>query len=130
MSLAAAMIGAFPASSEPVMHELVEKVVAELDPDRRALVLALHSLIGTATPHASLAIKWRNLTYAAPRDFCAIVIHQAHVKLQLWNGAELPDPAGLLTGTGKQMRHVHLRPGTPLPEAEIRALLEESAHRR
>lgn len=112
------------------MNELVEQVVADLDPDRRALVMALHSLIVAATPSASLAIKWRNLTYAAPRDFCAIVIHRAHVNLQLWNGADLPDPAGLLTGTGKQMRHVHLRPGAALPEAELRALLQACALRR
>lgn len=112
------------------MHEVVEKVIADLDPDRRALVMALHSLISAAAPQASLAIKWRNLTYAAPKDFCAIVIHQAHVNLQLWNGAELPDPAGLLTGTGKQMRHVRLLPGAALPEAELRALLQECARRR
>jgi len=34
-----------------------------------------------------------------------------HVNVGFFRGAELPDPAGLLEGTGKHMRHVKLRPG-------------------
>lgn len=34
-----------------------------------------------------------------------------HVNVGFFRGAELPDPAGLLEGAGKHMRHVKLRPG-------------------
>src|SRR5690242_5432617 len=34
----------------------------------------------------------------------------AHVNVGFFRGAELTDPAGLLEGTGKLMRHVKLRP--------------------
>jgi hypothetical protein len=34
-----------------------------------------------------------------------------HVNVGFFRGAEIPDPKGLLEGTGKFMRHVKLRPG-------------------
>src|SRR6187200_2039602 len=34
-----------------------------------------------------------------------------HVNVGFYHGASLADPAGLLEGTGKRMRHVKLRPG-------------------
>ena len=36
---------------------------------------------------------------------------KAHVNLGFYNGASLEDPARLLIGDGKRMRHVKLRPG-------------------
>ena len=39
---------------------------------------------------------------------------KAHVNIGFFRGAELPDPRGLLEGTGRFMRHVKLRPGEAL----------------
>ena len=47
----------------------------------------------------------------------------AHVNVGFFKGAELPDPAGLLQGTGKAMRHVKLRPGELVDENALRALI-------
>ncbi|HEY8878189.1 MAG TPA: DUF1801 domain-containing protein [Roseateles sp.] len=47
----------------------------------------------------------------------------AHVNVGFFKGAELPDPAGLLQGRGKSMRHVKLRPGEPVDENALRALI-------
>jgi hypothetical protein len=41
-----------------------------------------------------------------------------------YQGAALPDPARLLQGTGKFMRHVKLRPGTPTNIAALRRLID------
>ncbi len=41
-----------------------------------------------------------------------------------FHGAALRDPARLLQGTGKFMRHVKLKPGTATNEAELRRLIE------
>ncbi len=46
---------------------------------------------------------------------------RAHVNVGFFFGAELDDPAGLLEGTGKRMRHVKLRCGQ---EANAAALSE------
>jgi hypothetical protein len=48
----------------------------------------------------------------------------AHVNVGFFRGAELSDPAGLLEGTGKFMRHVKLRPGTAMDAAALEQLIE------
>ena len=47
----------------------------------------------------------------------------AHVNVGLFLGAILADPAGLLQGDGKYMRHVKLRPGAPVETAALQALI-------
>jgi hypothetical protein len=44
--------------------------------------------------------------------FGYVNVFTAHVNVGFFQGTALPDPAGLLQGTGKFMRHVKLRPGT------------------
>lgn len=46
-----------------------------------------------------------------------------HAAVGFFLGAGLPDPAGLLEGMGKRMRHVKLRPGRPLDEGALGALI-------
>lgn len=46
-----------------------------------------------------------------------------HVNVGFFQGATLPDPAGLLLGDGKYMRHVKLRPGAPVETAALEALI-------
>ncbi len=41
-------------------------------------------------------------------------------------GGALRDPAGLLVGTGKFMRHVKLKPGTSANEAALERLIEDA----
>lgn len=43
--------------------------------------------------------------------FAYVNAFKAHVNVGFFRGAELPDPGGLLEGTGRFMRHVKLRPG-------------------
>ena len=47
----------------------------------------------------------------------------SHVNVGFFRGAELADPAGLLEGTGKFMRHVKLKPGVPVDEAALNQLI-------
>ena len=47
-----------------------------------------------------------------------------HVNVGFFLGALLPDPAGVLEGTGKRMRHVKLWPGQPVDESRLEALIE------
>ena len=43
--------------------------------------------------------------------FGYVNVFASHVNVGFFHGAALPDPASLLGGTGKFMRHVKLRPG-------------------
>jgi hypothetical protein len=50
----------------------------------------------------------------------------AHVNVGFYLGAELVDPAGLLEGTGKFMRHVKLRPDRDVDAAALTKLIEHA----
>ena len=47
----------------------------------------------------------------------------SHVNVGFFRGADLPDPHGLLEGTGKFMRHVKLRPGASVDADALAALI-------
>jgi hypothetical protein len=49
---------------------------------------------------------------------------KSHVNVGFFNGAGLEDPAGLLEGSGKRMRHLKLKPDSPLNPAALNALIE------
>jgi Domain of unknown function (DU1801) len=49
---------------------------------------------------------------------------KAHVNIGFFNGAALEDPAGLLAGSGKRMRHVKLNPGRDVNVAALGNLIE------
>jgi hypothetical protein len=53
--------------------------------------------------------------------FAYVNVFTAHVNVGFFRGAELPDPAGMLEGTGRFMRHVKIRRAEPIDEP---ALLE------
>jgi hypothetical protein len=56
--------------------------------------------------------------------FGYVNVFTSHVNVGFFQGAGLPDPARLLQGTGKFMRHVKLRPGIDTDAAALSRLIE------
>jgi hypothetical protein len=56
--------------------------------------------------------------------FGYVNVFTSHVNVGFFQGASLPDPACLLQGTGKFMRHAKLKPGTAADAAALRRLIE------
>jgi len=57
---------------------------------------------------------------------CNIGVFARHVTLGFPRGTDLEDPAGVLQGTGKAMRHIRLKKLSDLDRPEIRALLQQA----
>jgi hypothetical protein len=55
--------------------------------------------------------------------FGYVNVFSSHVNVGFFQGAALPDPARLLQGAGKFMRHVKLRPGTETSAAALTSLI-------
>lgn len=55
--------------------------------------------------------------------FAYVGVYRAHVNVGFFQGFALPDPAGLLEGTGKFMRHVKIRPGVAVKTSALEALI-------
>jgi hypothetical protein len=58
--------------------------------------------------------------------FAYVNVFTSHVNVGFFHGAALPDPAHLLQGNGRFMRHVKLRPGKPVNAAVLNRLIEEA----
>ena len=56
--------------------------------------------------------------------FGYVNVFTSHVNVGFFQGAMLPDPAHLLQGAGRFMRHVKLRPGTATNAAALARLIE------
>lgn len=56
--------------------------------------------------------------------FGYVNVFTSHVNVGFFHGAALSDPARLLQGAGKFMRHVKLTPRTPTNAVALRALID------
>jgi len=77
----------------------------------------LRLLIDKLVPAANARIAHHRPVWYLGSRLCYMVGAKAHVSLGFYRGTELPDPQGLLEGTGKILRHVKL---TSLDELEQR----------
>ena len=55
--------------------------------------------------------------------FCYVDVFKDHVNIGFFPGSVLDDPAGLLEGTGRYMRHAKIRPGVAVDEPALRQLI-------
>ena len=55
--------------------------------------------------------------------FAYVNVFKSHINVGFFLGAELDDPAGLLEGTGRRMRHVKVKPGLWINSAALSALV-------
>jgi len=56
--------------------------------------------------------------------FAYVNVFTSHVNVGFFQGAALPDPARLLQGAGKFMRHVKLKPGMAINASALNNLIE------
>jgi len=94
---------------------------------------ALRRVLAAAFPEAVEQVDFGNKLLAvgksmAMRDLTfAIIPHSAHVNLQLADGVDLPDPAKLVEGTGKRIRHVKVRSVEAAAMPQLRAIVDAQA---
>ncbi|MEM8861103.1 MAG: DUF1801 domain-containing protein [Chloroflexota bacterium] len=53
-----------------------------------------------------------------------------YVNLGLWHGVNVPDPSGLLEGTGKNMRHIKIRSLDDANNPAVRDIIAEALKER
>jgi hypothetical protein len=96
----------------------------------RELADAAREALATALPGATESVDKpaKLLSYSYGRGYkglvCTMLMSKTGVKLGIFRGAELPDPAHLLQGSGKVHRHVQLRNAADLERPELKRLLD------
>jgi hypothetical protein len=93
----------------------VERLLAEHPAALQAIERVLRATIRREFPDAVEQVDFGNKLIAFGRSMkirgllFAIIAHQTWVNLQLADGAVLPDPKGVIEGTGKRIRHIKIR---------------------
>jgi hypothetical protein len=111
-----------------------EQFLAPFPVEIRALADRLRVLIRRTVPNADEAVYtgWRLLGYRV-RDgrrshyFCYIAPFEDRVTLGFEYGVQLSNDAGLLEGTGTQVRYAIIREPADIREQELTALIAEAA---
>jgi hypothetical protein len=114
-----------------------EQILTEFDPSVQELSRKARALIYEVLPQV-VEVPWvqqKVIGYGTgpkkmSEHFAYIAPQQKHVNLGFYYGAELPDPEGLLEGTGKLLRHVKIRSGSDLEKPAVRALLALATRHR
>jgi hypothetical protein len=108
----------------------VDRLLSEHPPQIQAIERALRVTIRSAFPAAVEQVDFGNKLIAFGRSMkvrgllFAIIAHRDWVNLQLADGAVLPDPDGLVEGTGKRIRHVKIRSVEAASSPSVVALIE------
>ena len=58
--------------------------------------------------------------------FAYVGAFKSHVNVGFFQGAQLPDPASILEGSGKRMRHVKVKPGKEIDSEALETLIVEA----
>jgi hypothetical protein len=119
------------------MSEGFNEILAGSDPRVRDLATRTRALIRDVVPDV-VEVPWprqRVVGYGVgpkkmSEHFCHITFHKNHVNLGFNYGSELPDPEGLLQGSGKLLRHAKITAPEDLSNPAVRQLVEvASTHR-
>jgi len=99
--------------------ERLREIVFEVDPDTVEVVR-----LGDRAATYGVGPKKMSEGYSY------ILPYKNWVNLGFFKGTDLPDPSGLMEGTGKKLRHVKVRSVEDAERPEIRALIEEALAER
>lgn len=114
----------------------IARLTAEHRPEIKAIEEALRTAIKAELPEVMERVDFGNKLIAYGRSMkmrdlmFAIIAHREHVNLQLADGVDLPDPGGLVEGTGKRIRHVKVRSVEAARSGAVRDLIRAEIEAR
>lgn len=103
----------------------VDDYIAKHDGEIKEIVVSLRTLVKDSCPGIRETIKWNVPTYSGSSMVCSIMAHKNHVNLQIFKGAQIKD-AGLLDGTGKNMRHLKISTIEEINASRLKKVLQQA----
>jgi hypothetical protein len=109
-----------------------KSLLVKNSPEAQDLALKLRKLVRSLLPKAREKIQtgWGVADYGHPdknNGFISIGPQKNYVNLYFMDGVDLPDPKGLLEGSGKRMRHVKIKTAKDLDHKALTALIKAAA---
>lgn len=98
--------------------------VRDENPALRAVVAGLKKVVKELVPGTKETVNaWGVPTFVAQNPFAFYIVGKKHVTFGFPFATALPDPEGLLGGSGENMRHVKLRGSEDLDKKGLRELI-------
>ncbi len=114
-----------------------EELLDITEESQQPTLIRLREVILSSDPDACEVVRLgeRAATYGlGPKKmsegYTYILPHTSWVNLGFYKGADLPDPSGILEGTGKQLRHVKIRSAKEADTPQIRLMIEAALTER
>lgn len=114
----------------------IDRLLASHAAEVAAVARALRATIEGELPDVKESVDFGNRLIAFGRSMrmrdllFAVIPHTGHVNLQLADGVALPDPTGIVEGTGKRIRHVKVRSVEVASSPALRELVRAQIARR
>ena len=122
------------------MNSDVGRALEACTPPVRDVALRTCDAVLAIFPNAVVTVEEQNPRFGATIGFgtttgykglrFTITPQRTHVTLGIAHGADLPDPSGLMEGTGKVHRHVKLRQLQDVDRPQLRQLMAEAMARK
>jgi hypothetical protein len=109
-------------------RQWIDKYVAKKRAELGDVAQALRRLMKKLVPGTTESVNpWKIPTFESNGPMCFFTVGKNHVTFGFLRGTSLPDPAELLEGTGKNLRHVKLRTLEDLREPALKKLILAAA---
>jgi hypothetical protein len=120
--------GSSRAASGKEALKIIDAYLQTKNPALKKLANELRRVVRKTAPESREAVNaWGVPTFDFHGPFCILMVGKNHVTFGFTRGTSLSDPAGLLEGTGKNLRHVKLRTAEQLRDGNLRRLILEAA---
>ena len=106
----------------------VDAYIAALPAWQQAICQEVRDLVHAADPDVEETIKRRVQPYFVTEgNVCALLAAKKHVNVFLYDGAIVPDPAGIITGghDNKTARTVAIYEGETINDTALRTMFEQ-----
>jgi hypothetical protein len=108
--------------------KIIDDYVQQRSAKLKRVAAELRRLVKKTVPESREAVNpWGIPTFDSHGPFSLMMVGKNHVTFGFTRGTSLTDPAGLLEGTGKNLRHVKLQEAGQVRDANLRQLIREAA---
>ena len=102
----------------------IDTYVDKKNPRFKPVTDAVRALVRKAVPKSREAINpWGLPIFEWNGPLCYLMVGKNHVTFGFPRGTSLQDPAKLLQGTGKNLRHIKLREVSDVHDANVKKLI-------
>jgi hypothetical protein len=111
-----------------IAREWIDACLDKKPPELADVAEKLRALVKRVVKDTKESVNpWKIPTFESNGPMCFFMVGKNHVTFGFLRGTSLPDPTGLLEGTGKNLRHVKVKSVDDLKKPALKKLILAAA---